>query len=508
MRIKRTLSAILSGLIIGTFCSYAQLSINYRGEFQAISGKGDFAPYYIASNNFGTVTQTTTALMRGSLWHDMETDGRWSFGFGADMIFDYASATDYLRYNLPQKSWDSHALRPSWAWLQQLYVETRYRSVFLTAGLKEVGSALLNDKLSSGDLTWSANARPMPGLRIGFYDFVDIPFTNGWVQINGNFFFGKPTDNDWLKSHYNYYNAFITTGRWVNYKRCYFRTNPSMPLSVTVGMQAAAQFSGRQRYYINGELEFEQDSPLRLKDFFDMMFPHGGDNFYSGNHLGSWDMLARYELASGGIVKAYFQWPWEDGSGIGKLNGFDGLWGIEFQSPRKGIINNVVIEYLDFTNQSGPLHWARGDNPGTTIPGQATGADSYYNNYFYNGYAYYGMSQGTPMLKSPLYNTDGYLRYTDTRMRGFHLALSGSINGNIDYRAMVSYRKSWGDPFIPSLSTAHTTSFMVEAVGSHPSLPNWNIKAQIAADRGNLYGNTWGVGMSVTYKGSFNINRK
>ena len=112
------------------------------------------------------------------------------------------------------------------------------------------------------------------------------------------------------------------------------------------------------------------------------------------------------------------------------------------------------------------------------------------------------------MLKSPLYNTDGYLRYTDTRMRGFHLALSGSINGNIDYRAMVSYRKSWGDPFIPSLSTAHTTSFMVEAVGSHPSLPNWNIKAQIAADRGNLYGNTWGVGMSVTYKGSFNINRK
>lgn len=483
----------------------AQTTVEYEEEIWANTGTGTFAPYYMASNRFGTITQKSTIQSRTSIRRKMDMSGRWSFGFSADIILNGSSATDYERYDSDIKEWHSRPLRQSVLWIQQLYGEVRHRSVFLTAGLKEVGSALLNDALSSGDLTWSANARPIPGVRIGFIDFVDIPFTNGWLQINGNIFYGRPTDNGWLKQHYNYYNAFITTGRWVNYKRCYFRTNPAMPLSVTVGMQAAAQFSGYQKYYINGNIEFEEKAPLRVKDFFDMMFPHGSDTFYAGNHLGSWDMTARYSLKSGDIFKAYFQWPWEDGSGIGKLNGFDGLWGIEYQFAKKGPVNGAVIEYIDFTNQSGPLHWAPGDSPGTTIPGQATGADTYYNNYFYNGYTNYGMSQGTPMLKSTLYNTDGYLRYSDTRVRGFHLAVTGSVTKNLDYRAMISYRKSWGDTFIPRINTVHSTSVMAEARYSLRSAPQWSFKAQIAMDRGNMYGNTFGAGISVSYRGSFKL---
>lgn len=506
MKTGLTLTAIVAAytLLTGLRAS-AQMPVEYKEEIWANAGSGTFAPYYMASNRFGTVTQKATVMSRSSVTRAMDMSGRWSFGFGGDIIINGSSATDYERYDSKTARWYSRPLRPSVFHIQQLYGEVRYRSVFLTAGLKEVGSALLNDALSSGDLTWSANARPIPGVRIGFIDFVDIPLTNGWVQINGNFFYGKPTDNGWLKQHYNYYNAFITTGRWANYKRCYFRTNPQMPLSVTVGMQAAAQFSGYQRYYINGNIEFEEKVPLRFKDFFDMMFPQKSDTFVSGNHLGSWDMTARYSLKSGDTIKAYFQWPWEDGSGIGKLNGFDGLWGIEYKSAKKCLLNGVVLEYIDFTNQSGPLHWAPDDFPGTTITGEATGADTYYNNYFYNGYTNYGMSQGTPMLKSTLYNTDGYLRYTDTRVRGFHLAVTGSLAPSLDYRAMISYRKSWGDPFIPRVNTVHSTSFMAEADYRLQSAPQWSLKAQIAMDRGDMYGNTFGVGISVSYRGSFNI---
>ncbi len=499
---KRVFAAI-SVIIACNIDASAEVPVEYSEEIWANYGSGEFAPYYMASNRFGTVTQKGTIYSRSRALHMLDMEGKWSYGFGADVIIDASSQVNYSRYNVQTRSWYSHGQRPSWGWIQQLYGEVRHRAVFLTAGLKEVGSALLNDALSSGDLTWSANARPMPGLRVGFIDFVDIPFTEGWLQINGNFFFGKPTDNDWLENHYNYYNAFITTGRWINYKRCYFRTNPDMTLSVTVGMQAAAQFAGHQRYYSDGILLFQQDSPLKVKDFFNMMFPHGGDNFYDGNHLGSWDMLADYKLKDGSRLKAYFQWPWEDGSGIGKLNGFDGLWGLEYDSGKRGLVSGAVIEYIDFTNQSGPLHWAPGDNPGTTIPGQATGADTYYNNYFYNGYAYYGLSQGTPMLKSTIYNTDGYLRYTDTRVRGFHAAVAGDINRHIGYRAMVSYRKSSGDTFIPRLQKVHSTSFMAEAIYSVAADNRWTIKTQMAMDRGNLYGNTFGVGMSVTYRGSF-----
>ena len=501
MKIPYRRSILAMAIASATAAASASNPIEIREEVHANAGSGDFAPYYMASNRFGTVTQKSAILSRSSAVMRMDTSTRWSYGFGADIVLNGASATAYRRYDSDTESWYTHDVRPSWGWIQQLYGEARYRSVFITVGLKEVGSALLNDALSSGDLTWSANARPIPGIRVGFTDFVDIPFTGGWVQINGDFFFGKPTDNGWLKDHYNYYNSFITTGRWVNYKRCYFRTNPDKPLSVTVGMQAAAQFAGHQKFFIDGHLFFEQTSPLKLKDFFGMMFPHKGDNFYDGNHLGSWDMAAAYKLRSGDRIRAYFQWPWEDGSGIGKLNGYDGLWGIEYTSGRQGIVSGVVVEYLDLTNQSGPMHWAPGDNPGTTIPGEATGADSYYNNYFYNGYAYYGMSQGSPMLKSPLYNTDGYLRYTDTRIRGFHVALTGYILPTLKYRAMASYRQSLGDSYIPSVNKTHSTSFMVEASYKPGAQSPWRVKAQFAMDRGNMYGNTAGFGLSVIYKG-------
>lgn len=39
-----------------------------------------------------------------------------------------------------------------------------------------------------------------------------------------------------------------------------------------------------------------------------------------------------------------------------KQNGLDGLWGIEYKANKSQVINNIVIEYYQTTNQSGPLH--------------------------------------------------------------------------------------------------------------------------------------------------------
>ena len=503
MKIRIALSiALLFAAVNGARASYP---VDYRGEIIANAGTGDFAPYYIASNNFGIMTQPYSALARASVWRGMEMDRRFSYGFGIDALAGYASSDAYLRYNSDDKTFTPIDRHPARVWLQQLYGELKYRCLFLTVGLKETGSALLDDRLSSGDITWSANARPMPGVRAGFHGFEDIPFTNGWVQINGVLFYGKPTDNDWLTERYNYFNAFITTGRWINYKRVYFRTKPSKPLSVAIGMQAAAQFGGTQVTYENGLRDKTETAPAGLKEFFQMLVPGKDDKYWSGNHLGSWDVMARYRLRTGHEIKLYLQSPWEDGSGIGKLNGFDGLWGIEYKSPGKSLVSGAVIEYLDFTNQSGPLHWDPVDNPGTTVANQATGADSYYNNYFYNGYAYYGMSQGTPFLMSPLYNLDGYMRYIDTRVRGFHAAVEGSVTRQVDYRAMVSHRISYGDSYIPRLKKAHDTSWMVEAQWRPLSVPGLTVKAQVAMDSGDMYGDNFGAMLSISYRGVLNL---
>ena len=88
------------------------------------------------------------------------------------------------------------------------------------------------------------------------------------------------------------------------------------------------------------------------------------------------------------------------------------------------------------TNQSGPLNWCPSDYNDPKLDIEATGADDYYNNYFYNGWAHYGLSNGTAMAKSLLYNTDGYMRYKHNRIRGVHLGASGYIAPEWKYKIL------------------------------------------------------------------------
>lgn len=236
----------------------------------------------------------------------------------------------------------------------------------------ENSGSLFNQSIGVGDLVLSDNARPIPRIAAGFIDFQDIPFTNGWVQIQGELSWGRPMDSKWLEDRFNYYSSFLTTDIWMHYARCYFRTNPKQPFSVTVGMQHATQFGGDARWYHYGVNTSSDKASLKFRDFINAMFPWTGGSstvsgdvlYYDGNHLGSWDLRLRYRLPQGHELTAYMQSPWEDGSGIGKLNGFDGVWGIEYKSPReKDWVTGAVLEYIDFTNQSGPMHWAPGDLP-------------------------------------------------------------------------------------------------------------------------------------------------
>ncbi len=481
----------------------AELPVEVGGSITANVGSGEFAPYYLMSNNFGVFTQPYSALARVSAVKKTDFGERFSFGFGADIIGGYFSSRGYERFSTEADIMVMIQRRPSAVRLQQLYGEIKYRALFLTVGAREVGSAMLNDRLSSGDLTWSANSRPMPGARMGFHGFENIPFTNGWVQVNGELFYGRPADNHWLEDHYNYGNYYVTTGRWVNYKRIYFRTNPQQLFYVTVGMQAAAQFGGTQREYVDGKMIEKTKASLGIKDFIDMLIPRQGDDFWVGNHLGSWDFKSTFRLDGHSEVMAYFQWPWEDGSGIGKMNGFDGLWGVEYHRSERGPVTGAVVEYIDFTNQSGPLHWDPDDFPGTTIVDWATGADDYYNHYFYNGYACYGLSQGSPFMTSPIYNRDGYMRFVDTKARGFHVAVEGAVSSLVDYRAMFSYRQVWGSGYIPRIDKVHDASAMVEALWRIPSVSGLSLKGSAAIDRGNIFGNNFGVSLTLAYKGEF-----
>ena len=478
-------------------------------------GDSQLAPYYISSNRGGTVTQQYSTLFNAGISHKMDTTTRLSWGAGVELWGGWASSATYGL--LPPPGWASAAMRdehPARAWVQQAWLEGKYRGVFLTLGAKHSGSPLLNDRLSSGDLIHSANARPMVGASAGFVNFQSVPFTRGWLQIKGEVGYFKPADNKWLENHYNYYNHLLTTGWWLNYKNIYFRSNPNKPFVVTLGLQAACQFGGTTVTYSGGNEMECVEQKADAEAFFKSLIPMSGGTrkgdkaFFAGNHLGSWDIMLSYRLPAGSKVKAYYQSPWEDGSSLGKRNGFDGLWGLEYESATPSWLSGAVIEYIDMTNQCGPIHWAPADHDGTTLTTKVTGMDDYYNNYAYNGYHNRGMSLGSPMLRSPLYNQDGHLRFDHNVVRGVHAAIAGHITHEWQYRAMGSWRKSWGSMVQPITPALTATSLMVEAVYKPASVAGLQCTAQLALDRGKLYGNNFGALLAITYHGNFTLGKR
>ncbi len=482
--------------------------VDYAAEFVGATSTGSFAPYMLASGRNGLLSRKNTALLDIAAEKRLDTERRFSWAAGVELAAGYTSASRYELYDSEAASWGSRTQRPAAFHVQQLYATVKYRRVFLTAGQKSPKSYISDDRISAGDFTRSANARGIPGFEAGFVDFVDVPFTRGWLQIDGVIGYGKFTDNSFRRGQYNYYNDVLATGNYYTYKRCHLRTDPRRPFSVTAGIQGAGQFGGRTAWYEKGLLVREEDRGFRLKDAWDMMLPiqNGGEGFFTGNSLGSIDIKLRYRLRSGAELSAYLQNPWEDGTSMAKLNGWDGIWGIAYHREGRHLISDACLEYLDFTNESGPVHWAPGDYPGTTITWPATGGDNYFNNDMYGAYANYGMSIGTPFLVAPVYNLDGTPMFAHNMARGFHAGAAGAIGPDVDWRAALSYQKAWGQGRTPQAHPLHDTSAMFEAVWhADRLLPGLRLTAQMAFDCGNLRGDSFGALVGVRYSGNLSL---
>ena len=484
--------------------------LEYSATVNALASSGEFAPYMIGSWNYGRTVAKNQIALDLEAHRELDLSRRFSWGAGAEVITGYSHKASYQLYDAESQTWTSRSTGLAPIYVQQLYADIKYRGVFLTAGMKNQHSVIVSDELSSGDLVQSTNARPIPMVSVGFIDFQNIPFTKGWVQIEGRIGYGKFTDNAYLRHQYNHYNSHLATGVLYTYKRVYFRTKPTERFSATIGVQASGQFGGTTKFYKGGKLISTVDNPQKLKTFWQMFIPSldNGDGFYEGSHLGSWDLRARYRLSGGSEIAGYFSWFWEDGSSMAKRNKWDGLWGVEWSNPKGSWITGALIEYVDFRDQSGPMHWAPSDRPGSTISTEATGCDRYFNNSSFNANANYGMAIGTPFVLSPLYNRDGFPQFAQTISRGFHAAAKGHINAAIDWRAKVSYQAARGNGNNSWPVTLHNTSAAVElAWNADRLLQGLSMGGTLAFDAGSLRGDNFGALLSVRYSGSLSLGR-
>lgn len=504
--------------------SEAEYTFNVGGSLNLGAGSNNFAPFYLHANNHGKITQSKNAQL--DIWaiDSLDLNKRFDFSWGVEALGGYSNAVDYKRWDPEKKDWFANPQRPAAIWIQQLFAEVKWRCLYLSVGLKDRNSCFVDQNLSSGDMLWSGNSRGIPEVRIGFIDFQNIPWINGWVQADLCISYGKFVDTKYMQNHFDYYGGKIVTGSFWTYKRIALRTKPSQPFSFQFGFQMSGIFGGIYKRYQNGELKEERNNYNGFKDFFLMILPidtKSFENNKTGDHKGTWDVAARYRFRGGETLRAYTQWFWEDGSGLLKTNGWDGLWGLEFKLNRRWWISGAVVEYLDLTNMSGPMAYEPKDfigNTSASLPNRTHGADNYYNNHYYRAYVNYGLNMGTPMVQGTLFNTgydekfnymlnNGAIPYF--RVRGVHVAFEGSIGPYVDYIVKYNHRKAWGGSHTLALiKPVEADSFMAGAYYSIPQVEGLSLGAMFGLDHGSIPNNAIGGMLTLTYQRPISFKKK
>ena len=469
--------------------------ITYDLTTEAAVGTGDYTAFQLVTNRHHALsTRSNTGYLRGAInvVHTLNKD------FTLSGTID-AIASVHAEQNV---------------FLQQCYANISYQSFFIEAGSREIKPVLRDDQLSTGAFVKGTNAKPIPQIHFGTDDFWTVPYTSDWLQINFDFGYGKFMDDDYHEKKFyqeGSHNSKYTIGTYYHQKHLYFRSNPNKHFFISAGIEHAVQFAGTRYEYKNGEL-VSKKKPKNMKAFGNVILPLGDGNYFEnnsnedwvyGNHLGMMTVQIGWNVNNDHQLQVYLDDTFEDGSGMRKSNGWDGLWGLQYNNKTIGnqYVRCAVLEYFQTTNQSGPLHWDSRDYPDpirSQITDFVTGDDNYYNHYFYDGYAYYGMTPGNALITSPIYNKDGFLGFRDNRVKAWHLGISGEVTDHLSYLIKGSYRKGWGTYQNPLPVKHHSFDAMLQ--GIYNTGP-WQFSAAYAFDKGNIYGDCSTFNLKISFHG-------
>jgi hypothetical protein len=439
---------------------YSQISAPSFDIYAGASGGlGEISPYWNVSNQHGRYSLDPFAGMLGVTIESNDSSETYiSFDYGIDLYGRLEQKSEFL--------------------LQSGYVEVKIPFLVFWAGMKEEIIGNHDSILSIGSTIWSANSRPMPKLVLATPGYVDIPFTKGYAEINGSLSHG------WFDKERYVNNIYL------HQKQLHLRLGGDFLINGSVGLLHFAQWAGNSPDSIFGELPSDWDAYRRV------FFGKKGDSATVtqsevintlGNHLGSWnyriDLKAKQFTAS-----LYYQTIFEDKSGRSEPLNRDGLLGVSLASKDPDrIVNRVVFEYLNTTYQSGSTH-----DLSDSI--KLLGNDNYFNNYIYrSGWTYKGMTLGTPLITSPVFNEDGDEGIVNNRVRAFHLGLGGML-GKISYRSFFTYSINKGTYSVPFEPAENQFSWYLETM--FPSI--WkgiDMQVMLAADIGQMYGNNLGVNL-------------
>ena len=441
-------------------------SIEYEASAQMLLSKAGNTPFWIVSNNAGYyLTNSNMAIV----------------GFGVtkklshpDKLFDYSFGLNGVA--LAEKNGVVASLR-------EYYVNTRIWVFDLNLGQQIEHYGNQDETLSSGGYLFSANYAPIPKVFVGIKEFTPILFKNNFLEIKGGLSHGWFTDDVFVKNmlyHHKYAYARIGGNK--------------SPVRFQYGFDHVAQWGG--------EIPGHGVQPTGIKDFINVFFLRSGNSTVAeeqinvgGNHIIA--QSARLDATVAGFeLAAYWQLLNEDKPVLpfwSAVNRYDGLWGLSVRNKQFPVIKGLLYEFLNTTDQNGPLH----DKDGIVYGG----ADNYFNNYLYqSGWTHYGYTIGNPFITSPVFNKNAEISILNNRVQVHHFGLEGSIDG-YNFKILNSYSKNYGTYGTPFSKTEKSAHLLVDVNKHFEKLWGLNIGLSVGADWSGYYGNNIGLLLKIKKQG-------
>ena len=380
----------------------------------------------------------------------------------------------------------------------QLFVGASWKELSVDLGMKNRPLENEGISVSGGDITWSGNARNMPGISFNLDEYT-LPFARK-LSIRGSW-------GDYLMPGPRYISNPL-----LHHEEGYLKWNITSRLSLTGGFEDWGMWSGMTSDGIK--------NPVTLKHYFSIVtgrLGYEGDSEFDttnalGNHLGR-TLLRLSWKGDDYTLSLSKDSPFEDKSGILQRNFPDGIWTLAYNSDKGDWISDAVLEVIYTRNQSGEVH----DRPATDEekalqdPQSPTyglvilgGCDAYFNHMEYRtGWTHYGRTIGIPLFIPQGADDDGICPGVVCNcLEGINLGLKGRLFHSLPYTFRTTAVHHLGckyqrDPAFLSGPTQYSTSLVV-------TFPKFlladTVRFGVYADFGTLFPVRFSSSLTLIYK--------
>jgi len=437
-----------------------------EADLQTYLSNDTVLPFWLVSNQYGKIPNHSSVqfLELGFSSSDNSLLKELTLDYGLDLLYTYAGKSDLK--------------------LQEYFLRLKYKPFSLRIGAIEDSTWYNGLSSTNGNILYSTNFRPLPGIEFSSTDWIAIPYTREYVKI-------KMLYSESLTHDTRYVN-----GARINRKYAYGLFGGDLPVNFYLGLNHFVQWGGASR-----DTSVKDLNPGSVVDYLKTIFPTSGVDSSNpndllnarGNHIGNYDfgfMINTHTLH----ITIYHQTIAEDNSGMQLENWRDGITGIYLERTDPGIFNSFIYEFTYTMHQSGDKH---GEIDGVFYRGR----DNYFNNTIYHsGWTNFGRMIGSPLFTVGPFSKEGYVTgINNNRFISHNLGLFGTINDDTQYRVLLMQSKNHGTYSNPFVKVISCTSMKILLRHPLKLVPEILVSAGLSGDVYNDSQTRWGCFLGINY---------